>query len=158
MRDQYIRECKKIEQNCIYTAEAHHTIALRSKSAASWYQAVPAAAAAVLAALVGITVLPPWVVWISVVSAAIAAVGSSLNPLKDYYDHLNAAKNFTVLKQDATSLHETFGIRMNEETFASVVESLHTRYNDLVRATPPTDKVAFEKARKRVQEGIHNQD
>lgn len=69
-----------------------------------------------------------------------------------------AAKGFTVLKNDARALHQTFGPRMADEAFEVAVRNLHDRYNDLARSTAATDDAAFEKARKKIQEGLHEPD
>ena len=151
-------EVNTIEQNCVYTAEAHHTIALRSKRLSGWFQIIPASIAAVLGVLVGGGVVPDWFVWLSVMSAVIAAVGNILNPMKDYYDNLNAAKNFTALKHDARALRDVFSSKMNDDEYMIAVQTLHSRYNDLLRFVPPTDEKSFERARKRVRDGIHKPD
>lgn len=158
MREQYSTECAAIEQNCTYTAETHHIIAAKQKRLSAWFQIVPAVISAVFGVLVGGGVIPFWFIWLGVVSAVVSAVGNVLNPLKEYYDHLNAAKNFTGLKQDARSLRETFSTSMNDAEFLTATKSLHDRYNDLIRFAPPTDNDSFEAARKRVKEGIHTLD
>lgn len=158
MREKYLKECADVQQDCTYTAEAHHIIAGKSRWLATGFQIVPAIVAAVLGALVGSGAVPAWCVWLSVVSAVIAAVGNVLNPLKDYYDHLNVAKNFTTLKHDARSLCGAFSAAMGDSELATAVKGLHDRYNDLVRFAPPTDKKSFEEARKRVKSGVHELD
>lgn len=158
MREKYDKEADNIEQNCTYTAEAHHIIALRNKKMSTWFQLIPAVAAAVFAVLVGGGIVPVWWVWLSVVSAVVAAVGNVLNPMKEYYDNLNAAKNFTSLKHDARALREVFDTKMSEEEYMVAVRTLHERYSDLLRFVPPTDKKSFEEARKRIKEGVHKSD
>ncbi|MFA6536584.1 MAG: SLATT domain-containing protein [Candidatus Paceibacterota bacterium] len=158
MKDKYIKECEAIKQNCTYTGEAHHIIADKQKRLAGYFQIIPAVVAAVLGVLVGSGSVPSWFIWLSVISAVVAAVGNVLNPLKDYYDNLNAAKNFVTLKQDARSLEETFSAAMSDAEFATATKSLHDRYNDLVRFAPPTDKKSFEEAQKRVKSGVHELD
>jgi hypothetical protein len=153
-----MKECDVVQQNCTYTGEAHHIIANRQWWLAVAFQIVPAVIAAALGSLVGVGYVPFWFVWLSVISAVIAAVGNVLNPLKEYYDHLNAGKNFVALKQDARALRDTFSASMSDAEFFTATKALHDRYNDLVRFAPPTDKCSFESARKRVKAGVHELD
>lgn len=158
MREKFDKEADNIEQNCTYTAEAHHIIALRSRRMSTWFQIVPAVIAAILGALVGGGIVPWWCIWLSVISAVISAVGNVLNPMKEYYDNLNAAKNFTALKHEARGLREVFSAQMDDNAYGVAIRTLHERYKDLLRSVPPTDKKSFEEARKRVKEGIHKPD
>jgi hypothetical protein len=158
MREQYLKECNTICQDCTYTAETHHIIARKNKRLQIWLQLVPAVSAAFFSLLVVGTPVPAWVGWLAVISAVVTAVASVLNPLKEYYDHLNAAKNFTTLKHDARSLENTFSERMDDNALAVAVENLHQRYNDIIKLVPPTDKKSFEEARHVVKAGIHEPD
>jgi len=47
---------------------------------------------------------------------------------------------------------------MGDAEFLTETRSLHDRYNDLIRFAPPTDNNSFEKARKRVRQGVHRLD
>ena len=158
MKKQLIAECIHIQDNCTYTAEAHHNLADRGKRLGFCFQVVPSVITALLAAVVTLGWAPLILNGLTVIGAVISAVGNVLNPLKDYFDHLNAAKNFTVIKHDARVLRYTFSVTMSDKEFAIAVENLHNRYNDLVRFVPPTDKKAFEEARKRIQSGVHDPD
>ena len=158
MKKQLIVECKHIQENCTYTAEAHHDLADRGKRLGFWFQVVPSVITAFLAAVVMLGWAPLILNGLTVIGAVISAVGNVLNPLKDYFDHLNASKNFTVIKHDARVLHDTFSVTMSDKEFAIAVENLHNRYNDLVRFVPPTDKKAFEEARRRIKDGVHDPD
>jgi hypothetical protein len=157
-RNQLISECKQIKQNCEYTAEAHHIIAGSCKRMATLFQLIPAIVAALSGLLVAGQVIPVWWAWLTTLSAVVAAVGSTLNPLKDYYDHLNAAKNFTIIKHDARALHETFESGMSDSEFSISVKNLHDRYNDLLKFVPATNDNAFEAAREKIKRGIHKPD
>lgn len=158
MREKYSEECKIINQNCTYSAEAHHTIATRNKRLSMWFQIMPAVVAALSGVLVAGSVVPSWFNWLTVISAVVTAVASVLNPMKEYYDHLNAAKNFTVLKHEARTLGDVFGTKMDDNSFAVSVENLHRRYADLIKFVPPTDNKSFEQTRKRIKAGIHEPD
>lgn len=158
MRDQLIQECKTIQQNCTYTAEAHHIIADDSKYLSQVFQVIPAIGAALLGTLVVGEVVPKWVGWLSVISAVIAAVGSVLDPHKTYYEHLNAAKHFTALKHEARSLRNAFSFGLSDEDLENRVRSLGDAYGQLIRFVPPTTKEAFEKAQERIKSGVHDPD
>ena len=158
MKEKYLDECKIIKENCEYTAEAHHIIAVRNEKLSIKLQLVPAVVATLSGILVAGTVIPIFWGWLTVLSAVITAVASILNPLKTYYDHLNAAKNFTALKHEARSLRKTFSSNMKDEEFFVSVKNLHDKYNNLIKFVPPTDEKSFDKARKRIKIGIHESD
>lgn len=158
MRENYINECKTIVENCTYTAETHHIIAIRNKKLSLGFQLTPAVIAALSGLLVAGKVIPDWWIWLTVLSSVVTAVASVLNPLKEYYDHLNAAKNFTVLKHETRALKDVFGSNMKDEDFFLTVKNLHDKYNELVRFVPETNNKLFKKAQKRIKEGVHEPD
>jgi hypothetical protein len=158
MREKYLNECKIIKDNCEYTAEAHHIIAARNERMSIGFQLVPAIIATLSGILVVGMVVPIWWGWLTVLSAVITAVASILNPLRVYYDHLNAAKNFTALKQEARALKDVFGSDMKDEVFFTAVKNLHDKYNSLIKFVPPTDEKSFNKGRERIKKGVHEPD
>lgn len=158
MQENYINEAKQIKQNCEYNAETHHIIAKRFKKWSFLLQVLPATVAAVSGSLVAAGKSPASLLVLTVVSSVITAIASILDPNKGYQDHLNAAKNFTILKHEARSLHETFGSRMTDEAFAIAVENIHRKYTDLVKMAPPTDDEAFMQAREKIQDRLHEPD
>jgi|ERR1051326_457241 hypothetical protein len=158
MKSKYIEECKIIQQNCTYTAEAHHQVALSEKRKAAWLETVPAICAALTGTLVAAKYASGDLLFITVISAVMTAVVTVLSPRKNYEAHLAAAQNFTSIKHDARFMHEASSTRLSDEDFAIAVENLHNRYNDLLKAVPPTDPKSFEKARKIVQGKIHEPD
>lgn len=158
MKDKYIEECKIIQQNCTYTAEAHHQDALCERKKAIWLEVIPAACAAVTGTLVAAKYASENLLFVTIISSVITAVATVLNPRKGYESHLVAAKNFTAMKHDARLLHEAGSQHMSEEAFVVAVENLHERYNDLLQTVPPTSPKAFEKARNIIGRGIHEPD
>jgi len=158
MKQKYIDECKVIQQNCTYTAEAHHQIAISEKRKAFWLEVVPAVCAAVSSALVAAKVICPGFIFLTIVSSVMTAVCAVINPAKNYQAHLDAAKNFTAMKHDARFMHEVMSLKLNDEAFGVAVENLHNQYNDLIRNVPPTTPGAFAKAQKIVQAHVHEPD
>jgi hypothetical protein len=158
MRDKYVAECKVIQQNSTYTAEAHHQMALSAKSKAFWFEVFPAVCAAITGTLVASGVVSVRLLPLTVLSAAVSAVAAVLNPNRLYEEHLGAARSFTAIKHDARFLHEVKSSDLTDDAFAILVESLHQKYNELLKAVPPTDTPSFAKAREIVQAGIHEPD
>lgn len=152
-----VQECKRIEGDCTYTAEAHHIIAHNTGKVSFWLKLIPAVAAAISGILI-LNGAPSWVAWVSIISGVAFALQSVLDPDKKYHDHSQAAKNYTALKHDSRALCETFSKEMEHSYFVQSVKLLRERYNNLVKFTPPTTEEAFEQGRKRVQSGIHTPD
>ena len=158
MKDKYTDECKQIQQNCTYTAEAHHLIARWNKALAYVFQIIPAGIAAVTSGLVAANVKPNSWLWVTMTASIIAAIATIIDPNKRHQEHLNAAKSFTVLKHDARFLHEAKSQNMSDEAFCVAVENLHEKYNDLIKAVPPTGSISIGIARKVIGSGIHEPD
>ena len=87
-----------------------------------------------------------------------SAVCAVFDPERKAREHLAAAKNYTVLKHEARSLHETFSPFLGEEELIHEVKKLLERYNKVGELTPPTTDKAFLWASKRIREGIHEPD
>jgi hypothetical protein len=159
MELEYLRECTKIYDNCLYTAEAHHIIALRNKRHEKLFQLVPAIVAALMTTLAAGQIVPSWVGYATAIAAVLTAITTVLDPSKNYYEHLSAARAFTALKQDADSLMNTFGNFLDGDALGLAVKQLHDRYNDLIAVAPPTDDSAFGKAQARIQlKKVHEPD
>jgi hypothetical protein len=153
----HCNECLRIEESSTYSAEAHHIIAKRQMFWYKAFQLVPAIATAIIGTLTVGAIVPKWVGILGLITAIITAIGTVLNPQKDYFEHVGAAKAFTTMKHDARSLRE-FGERAAVHDLAAEVKCLHDRYNDLVRVAPVTKDWAFKKARLRIQDGVHTPD
>lgn len=158
MREKYVEECSVIQQNCTYTAEAHHWLATAAETKAFWLEVIPAICAALSSALVAAGILGNWLLPFTILSATVSAVTAVINPNKIYQDHLVAAKNFTTLKHDARFLREFQSTMLTDEALALAIDNLHQRYNELLKVTPPTDDKSFSKARKIIQAGMHEPD
>lgn len=139
-------ECRVIEDNARHTSEAHHIVAANSRRVAFWLEILPAVVASLSGLLVVGELIPAWWGWITVVSAVVTATSSIMGPHKSYYENLNAAKSFTVVKHRARSLHSSFATSFSEQEFLKEVRALSEYYNQLVLLTPPTEEWAYNKA------------
>jgi len=153
-----ITECKRIQEDSTYTAEVHHIIAHKLSKKAYWYKLIPVSIT-VLSAFALLFGAPNWVSWITLLSGTITILNVFIEPEKKSRDHLFAAKNFTSLKHEARSLHESFKGFMSESEFYYSVKLLRDKYNLVVQCTPLTDdEKAWEKARERIKKGVHESD
>lgn len=152
-----INECKRIEEDSTYTAEAHYLFAASLSKKSFWFKFIPViiTVVSVLALLLG---SPNWVSWITLISSIITITNMLLEPESKARDHEFAAKSFTVLKHEARSLYESFKDFMDEKDFYYEVKRIREKYNWLVQTTPPTDEKSFNKAQERIKEGIHEPD
>lgn len=155
-REKLLREVFIIQDNCLYTAEVHHQIALASKRKSIWFKVVPAILAAVMGTLAAGGLLPEILVLIAAISASVSAIANVLNPDRDYQSHMSAARGYTALKHDARFLRESYESCLSEDQFRESVRNLHQRYNDLVQLTPETNPKAFEVAQQRISNGAHD--
>ena len=152
-----VTECKRIEDDCQYTAEAHYIIASGAGRVSFWVKLVPALAAAVS----GVALLsgaPNWVAWFSVVAGVAFALQSIMNPDKKQEEHSQAGKNYSALKQESRSLYQTFYKEMDRDSFSIMVRIFRERYNMVAKMTPQTTIKAFEEGRRRIKAGRHTPD
>jgi len=149
-----IKECMRIEDDCLYTAEAHYILASKTKTIGFWVKIIPAAVAAASGILV-LSGYPNWIAWLAIVSGAVFGLQSILDPDRKTNDYSTAGKEYTALKHEARALYQTFSKEMNRDEFAVAVRLLRERYGSLVKHTPQTTEKAFEEGRERIKAGRH---
>ena len=152
--DHLINECRQIEEDCLYTAEAHYILAAGAGKVSLWVKLIPALAAAAsgTALLLG---LPSWIAWFSVISGVAFALQSIMNPDKKQEEHSHVAKSYTALKHESRSLHQTFYREMDRQSLLIEVRILRERYNMIAKMAPETTERAFEAGSKIIKSGRH---
>ncbi len=143
--DHLIHECKRIKDDCEYTAEAQLMVKSSKRMVGFWLKIIPAllAAGSGAAVLLGAQIQ---LAWLAVISGAVFAYPSIANPDGQANEHTKAAKEFTVLKTWRPILHESFCREMGQTEFYIAVRVLRERYNCIVRYSPKTTDDSFEKA------------
>jgi hypothetical protein len=100
-----------------------------------------------------------YITWITLFGALITIISILLEPEKESRSHFLAAQDFTVLKHEARSLHETFKDFLDERDLYREVRRLRDRYNLFAKVTPPTDdEKAWNQARENIKAGRHKAD
>jgi hypothetical protein len=139
-------ECLVIENNARYTAETHHIMASSSKFKANCIEIIPAIFSAIFLSLLVVgEEVPIWFGLVAIISAISSTSNIILNPQRSYYENLNAAKNFIVIKNRAKSLG-SLGNFYTEKEFYEAFKALSESYNQLILMTPPTEEKAYKKA------------
>ena len=156
--DKLSNESKQIEEDSMYNAEVHYLIGTDLGRKAFRFKFIPAIVT-VLGALALLWGAPNWIVWITLLGGLVTVAGI----LKDFdrksAEHFSAGQDFTALKHEARSLHESFSAFLDDNSFYYNVRLLRERYNLLAKKTPPTDdEEAFQKARENIQSGRHKAD
>ncbi len=151
MKNHLRKECERIIDNARHTATSHYNVASRYKKYMYIFEMIPAIISAVSGSLVLAGIIPNYYILLTVAMAAVTAVGAVLDPKKVYYANLHAAKQFTLIKNDANNLCNVFSESTDEELIQKI-SSLHEKYQQLVFLTPPTEEWAYEKARKKMND------
>ena len=145
-------ECKTIEENSLYTAQAHYVLA-ESESKKKWIAIfIPSLLSGLAGALVAMG-LPTWIGIIGALLGAVAAIASSLGVDQGVHSHINAGNIMTSLRHEARQLHEVFYKELSRPEFLAEVRRLADKYNHLRLALPPTSESSFAEARKRIHDG-----
>lgn len=150
-----ITECKKIEEDCLYTAEVHYMISSKFKKQAFWNQFIPIFIT-ILSIIALLNGYPDWLKWITLLSSIVTMINLLNEPDKKSKEHLFAGKFFTVLKHEARTAHECYKDYSTVEEFLFETKKMRDRYNTLVYFTPMTDnEKAWKKAQERIKSGVH---
>jgi len=152
-----IAECKTVEENSLYNAQAHYILANTKEKHGRWLLIVPSAIAGLCGLLTAIG-LPPWLGAFSAVGGLFVTVSTILGVDKAPTAHRNAACQWTALRHEARSLSETFATELPHEQLLAEVRRLDDRYIALNQALPTTDDDSFQTAREQIHAGIHKPD
>lgn len=146
-------ECKKIEENCLYTGQTHFAIAARKeRRATGWLVLAPSVVSAVsgFATALG---APNWVGAFAALAGVVSGVATFLGVTKEATAHELAGKLLTQLRDEARALRETYSADLSQEQFATEVRALGNRYRAFVASLPPTNDEDFESVRKKIRSG-----
>jgi gas vesicle protein len=145
-------ELNTVEENCLYTAQAHFAIGNSKGTVVK----VVYIGAAVLSAIGGALVaagLPSWLGILPTMGGVVGAVATALGADKNVHTHFVAANVLTKLRHEARALRETFSSMMSQEELARETLRITNSYNNMIQGLPPTDKRAMNEACSAIQTG-----
>ncbi|MCA9610577.1 MAG: SLATT domain-containing protein, partial [Myxococcales bacterium] len=148
-----VAACKRIEDDCLYTAQTHFEMASqKARRAKGWLVLLPSvvSSGSGLAVALG---APAWVGGFAALAGAISAAAAYLGVERDASAHEVAGKLLTQLRHEARAVRDSYSPNVTSGQFEGQVLALQQRYGAFVASLPLTDDDAFEKARKRIQAG-----
>jgi hypothetical protein len=152
-----MNECKIVEENCLYTSQAHFAMADKAEFQARLFLIVPSCVAAISGILTAIG-FPAWIGSFAAVSGLITGLASAFGMDRKTGAHKQAGNALTALRHEARALHESYWHEISREQLVAEVRRIHDRYNSLIQILETTDNTAFEAARKRIKAGIFESD
>lgn len=149
-----IEECRTVAEDSLYNAQAHYILADAKERQGWWLLVAPSIVAGVCGLLTAVG-LPSWLGAFSAAGGLVATVAGVLGIDRQPTTHRNAASQWTALRHEARSLHETFFEELPRDQVLAEVRRIDDRYNSLCQALPPTNRKSFEAARKQIKAGTH---
>lgn len=152
-----LHECETVAENSLFNAQANYILANSKERQGRWLLVAPSILAGICGLLTAVG-LPSWLGALSAAGGLVAGVAAALGIDKQPTAHRNAASQWTALRHEARSLHQTFFRELPHEQFLAEVRRIDDRYNSLCQALPPTDPKSFEAARKLINSGAFEPD
>jgi hypothetical protein len=152
-----LQECETVAETSLYNAQAHFFLADTKEKRALYLLVVPSFVAGICGLMMALG-FPHWLGALSAAGGLVAAVAGVLGIDKEPTVHRNAASQWTALRHEARSLHQTFFKELPREQFLAEVRRIDDRYISLCQALPPTNRKSFETAREQIKAGTHEPD
>ncbi len=158
--DDLLYQCRSLEEQCLFAAQGHYETAKTKKKLRLICVVIPAliAAAGSGAALMGGIIPSNLQSTVSVITA-LAAIVAALSALFEVdgqsSKHLYIGHQFNALRLEVNHLHKIEALAMPLTETSARLERYLVEYRTLVRTSDLTDQKAFERARKAIEEGIH---
>lgn len=150
-------ECKTIEENCLYTSQAHFAMANKAEFQSRLFLIIPSCIAAISGILTAVG-FPSWIGAFAAVSGVITGLASVFGVDRKAGSHKQAGNVLTSLRHEARALHEAYWHELPHEQFFAEVRRIHDKYNSLIQILETTDNTAFEEGRKRIKAGLFEPD
>lgn len=122
-----LHECETVAENSLYNAQAHYFLADSKERQAMWLLVVPSITAGICGLFTALG-LPHWLGAFSAAGGLIATVAGVLGIDKQPTVHRNAASQWTALRHEARSLHQTMFRELPREQFLAEVRRIDDRY------------------------------
>ncbi|MFF8432682.1 MULTISPECIES: hypothetical protein [Streptomyces] len=146
-------EYSRIQENCLYSAQAYFEAAKRAEFWGRLMVFLPACVAALSGFMSAMNKTPTWGA-VSAVAGAVAATASFLGTTKKAADFQSSARSYTALRHN---VHVEMALLSTDRDWAeaqSTLRSLNSSYVQIVSTDIPVPNRAFGVARNRIQQGM----
>ncbi|MFI2909691.1 SLATT domain-containing protein [Streptomyces pseudogriseolus] len=146
-------ELERMEENCLYSAQAYFEAAKRAELWGRLMMFIPACTAAVSGFL---SALNQSVVWsaLSAVSGSVAATASFLGTTKKAADFESSARSYTSLRHKIRLELGLLSMESEWRQTQELLRTLNSAYTQIVSTDIPVPNRSFNLARKRIQRGL----
>lgn len=152
-----LRECSRIEGNCLYTAQAFFSRAEKAEKLSRLLLIVPSLLSAITGILAAVG-LPSWLGAFAALGGVVTGIASALGVDRIAGEHRQVANRLTALRHEAISIREALWREISREQLVAEVRRLNDRYNWLIQGPLATDRESFTAARKLIKSGVFDPD
>lgn len=146
-------EFERIQENCLYSAQAYFEAAKRAEFWGRLMVFVPACVSALSGFMSAMNKTPTWGA-VSAVAGAVAATASFLGATKKAADFQSSARSYTSLRHNVHVEIALLSTARDWIDAQSTLRSLNSSYVQIVSTDVPMPNRAFNVARKRIQQGM----
>lgn len=146
-------EYGRIQENCLYSAQAYFEAAKRAEVWGRLMVFIPACISALSGFMSAMNKTSTWGA-VSAVAGAIAATASFLGATKKAADFQSSARSYTSLRHVVHMEMALLSTAQDWDEAQSTLRSLNSSYVQIVSTDVPMPNRAFGVARKRIQQGM----
>ena len=156
IKDRLIREARRVEEDSLYSAKGHFSVALRWGRVRLWL-GVPTS---ILAAIAGVSALAQFdnhnivAGLLAILVAALTAVSTFLNPNEKANSHHNAGTKYNSLRNRIRIFYNIdCAGEDSEQKLTTQLKDLAKERDELNLSNPQIPRWAYREARKTIEEG-----
>lgn len=156
-KDEIIKECKRIEESCLFSSKGHFQAAEKLTNLHLWL-GLPIAILSAVASVLAFSQQYLIAGFISLLIAILSAILTFINPNEKATIHQNAGNNYDALLNKARIFRtiECWAENLSDQVLSERVKEISDEKNRLNRSSPHIPNSAYKAAKKAIEEGQGN--
>lgn len=148
-----IKECERIEEDCLHSMKGHFNAGSRWNKVHLW-MGIPSAVLGAWAGIEAFNDNPSFTAILALLSAALTATITFLSPQKVSDNHTNAGREYNVVRNKTRRVRQIEALTFSPEDLKLQVDELADKKDALNSMSPSIPRWAYEKAKKDIDEGL----